>query len=142
MPGRENTRKQRAYESGSSGRPIWPDICTQMTVIARKNSDRTLIVMANVYYCNSASRGASVLRAVLSSEEGQALLTELPAQYAGPEFPARCQEINADFALLRIFEGEMSREWRTGFYRFHADLMRIEEVVHSFSMARMTVATK
>jgi len=113
-----------------------------MVVIARKRCDGILILMANVYYYSSASRGASVLRAVLSSEEGKALLTGLPAQYAGAEFPARCQETDTDFALLRIFEGEQSQEWRTGFYRFYADLMRIEEVVHSFNLARTLIETK
>lgn len=98
--------------------------------------------MANIYYYHSASRGASVLRAVLSPEESKTLLTELTARYTGTDFPSRCQEINADFALLRIFDGEMSREWRTGFYRFDYDLRRIEAVVRSFAMGKLETQAK
>jgi hypothetical protein len=98
--------------------------------------------MANIYYYHSASRGASVLRAVLSPEEGKTLLAELAAGYTGTEFPSRCQETNADFALLRIFDGEMGREWRTGFYRFSDDLWRIEEVVQSFDMGKLQARAK
>ena len=97
--------------------------------------------MANIYYYQLASRGASVLRAVLSPEKGETLLTELPARYAGTDFPARCRELNADFALLRIFDGEMGQKWRTGYYRFDDDLMRIEEVVQSFNNTQLLTIT-
>lgn len=41
------------------------------------------------------------------------------------------QDPGTDFAILRLFEGERSEEWRAGFYRFDDGIMRIEEAVLS-----------
>jgi hypothetical protein len=85
--------------------------------------------MANIYYSNSLNRHGS-LRAVLSSDEGSRLLKEHSAHYVGQQFPGSPSP-GVDFAVLRVFEGEMNAEWRAGFYLFEDNILRIEEAVHS-----------
>jgi hypothetical protein len=86
--------------------------------------------LANIYYSHSVTP-KGILRAVLSSEEGRYLLKEHSSQYFGQQFPAAGQSPGVDFAVLRIFDGEMSEECRAGFYLFDEDVIRIEGAVHS-----------
>jgi hypothetical protein len=83
--------------------------------------------MANLYYSYPTNR-RGVLRAVLSSEEALSLLGEHLILYFGTEFPIRPDE-RADFAVLRIFEGELHEQQRAGFYTFSDDVMKVEESV-------------
>ena len=86
--------------------------------------------MANIYYSYSDNR-TGVLRAILSSEEGRWLLKAHSAKYAGHQFPSTDYNSEGSFAVVRIFEGEGSEEWRVGFYFLRDDMMRIEKAVHS-----------
>lgn len=86
--------------------------------------------MANIYYSQTGNRGG-ILRAVLSSEESGWMLKKHSAQFAGQQFPTQGHDVGADFAVLRIFQGEMSQEWQAGFYLFDDGVMQIEEAVHS-----------
>jgi hypothetical protein len=88
-------------------------------------------IMPNIYYCNSISRSAGMLRAVLSWEDGRSLLKLYSFRYTGLEFPTMAKERTADFAVLRIFEGEPDDHWEAGFYSFDGDIMRIEEAVQA-----------
>lgn len=88
------------------------------------------LIMANLYYSQSVNHHGT-LRAVLSSDEARCLLTGRSAQYVGQEFPRKGQEPGVEFALLRIFEGEMNEKWRAGFCRFDDDLTRMEEAVQA-----------
>ncbi len=47
------------------------------------------------------------------------------------------REPDGDFAILRLFEGEVTEQWRPGFYWFHEDILRIEEVVQSYNAKDM-----
>ena len=85
--------------------------------------------MANIYYSNSLNH-SGILRAVLSMEEGRRFLKEHTAQYVGRQFPTSLSP-GVDFAVLRLFEGEMNAEWRAGFYLFEDNILRIEEAVQS-----------
>lgn len=76
--------------------------------------------MANIYYSYANNR-LGALRAVLSPEAGRCLLDTLSKRYAGLEFPTG-NDSRRDFALLRLFEGEASKEYRPGFYLFDDDL--------------------
>jgi hypothetical protein len=87
--------------------------------------------MPNIYYCQSLNRGCGILRAVLSWEEGINLLEQLSFCHTGQQFPTTAQDPAADFAVLRILDEELDEEWRPGFYRFDADIMRIEEVLQA-----------
>jgi hypothetical protein len=86
--------------------------------------------MANVYYSHPSNR-LGILRAVLSTEEGRCLLDKHPAQYLGQQFPTTRQDPRPDFAVLRIFEGEVSKQCRAGFYLLEEDIMLVEAEVHS-----------
>jgi hypothetical protein len=86
--------------------------------------------MANIYYSHPSNR-RGILRAVLSSQESRCLLRQHSVHYAGQQFPATDQNRRADFAVLRILEGEGSVDRRVGFYLFDEDIMQIEEVVQS-----------
>jgi hypothetical protein len=85
--------------------------------------------MANIYYSNSLNHYGT-LRAVLSMEEGRRFLKEHTTQYVGRQFPTSLS-LGVDFAVLRLFEGEMNGEWRAGFYVFEDNILRIEEAVRS-----------
>lgn len=87
--------------------------------------------MPNIYYCHPFNRGSGMLRAVLSSEEATCLLSELPVLYAGQQFPTMTEDQNFDFVVLRVFEEELDRKRPAGFYRFDADITRIEEAVQA-----------
>ncbi len=91
--------------------------------------------MANIYYSYSDNR-TGVLRAILSSEEGRWLLKAHSAKYAGHQFPSTDHNSGGSFAVVRIFEGEGSEEWRVGFYLLHDDMMGIEEAVNSCNRGR------
>jgi len=86
--------------------------------------------MANVYYSHPSNR-LGTLRAVLSTEEGRCLLDKHPTQYFGEQFPTAFQDQRPDFAVLRIFEGEVSTECRAGFYLLEEDILWVEAEVHS-----------
>jgi hypothetical protein len=81
--------------------------------------------MANVYFSSSLNRQGA-LRAVLSSKEGVSLLEKSSNSYAGHNFPT---EFNGrpEFAILRVFDGEANKEWRSGYYLFDQDIIQVEE---------------
>ena len=81
--------------------------------------------MPNLYFIQCGSN-SGILRAVLSREEGSALLRRHAADYAGREFPEAAE---SNCALLRIFDEEADKAWRAGFYRFAADVMQIEQAL-------------
>ena len=85
--------------------------------------------MPNLYFCESIKQ--SMLRAVLSREEAIGLLDHHSADYVGQKFPAKKKGRATNFALLRIFEAEANQDWRPGFYRFDADIMRIYEALQA-----------
>ncbi len=93
--------------------------------------------MANVYYSHPSNR-LGILRAVLSTEEGRCLLAKHSAQYVGQQFPTACQDPRPDFAVLRIFEGEVSKQCRGGFYLLEEDILQVEEEVRSCDAMQLT----
>lgn len=92
---------------------------------------RLMVVMANLYFCQSINRSLGILRAVLSWEESQRLLAQHRAEYVEQHFPTPNPDTASDFAVLRIFDEESNEEWRAGFYSFDADIMQIEEALQA-----------
>jgi hypothetical protein len=74
-----------------------------------------------------------MLRAVLSGEEATGLLHNHSSHYVGEQFPTRKKGRSTNFALLRIFDAEANQDRRSGFYRFDADIMGIEEALRAES---------
>jgi hypothetical protein len=87
--------------------------------------------MPNIYYCQPSKRGWGMLRAVLSLDEGKCLLKLHTSHYVGLEFPAPTVDSPADFAILRMLDEEPKGGYLVGFYRFDADIGRIEEAVRA-----------
>lgn len=85
--------------------------------------------MPNLYFCESIKQ--SMLRAVLSREEAMSLLGHHSANYVGQGFPTKEKGRATNFALLRVFDAEANKNWRPGFYRFDADIMRIDEALQA-----------
>lgn len=71
-----------------------------------------------------------MLRSVLSSEEAKTLLKLQSGQYVGSQFPTMAQNQRVNFAVLRIFNGEIL-EWRAGFYCFDAEITDVEEALRA-----------
>jgi hypothetical protein len=69
-----------------------------------------------------------MLRAVLSWQEGSHLLRDHSARYLGQEFPGKSPH-GTGFAVLRVFDEEADKDWRSGFYRLAGDVMQIEEAL-------------
>jgi hypothetical protein len=99
--------------------------------------------MANIYYFQPVDRH-SVLRAVLSTEECTRVLDGHghSARYVGQQFPVMGQDVKVGFAVLRIYQGEMSDERRAGFYRFDDGIMQIEEAIQACTSELVNVGHK
>jgi hypothetical protein len=87
--------------------------------------------MANVYFSNSSNRQGA-LRAVLSSEEGVSLLEKFSNSYAGHNFPTESND-RPEFGILRLFDGEANKEWRSGYYLLDQEIMQVEEAIQSYN---------
>jgi len=83
--------------------------------------------MANLYFCQPHSENQGTLRAVLSLLECSCLIAPQSATYVGDQFPTSLCGSTADkeYALLSVAKEESNANWRSGFYRLHADLMEL-----------------
>jgi hypothetical protein len=72
-----------------------------------------------------------MLRAVLSLDDCKYLVAPHSAVYVGNQFPRIADKPgkSADFAVLSVSTEEADAEWRSGFYRFDADLMELNAVL-------------
>ena len=72
-----------------------------------------------------------MLRAVLSREECEGLLSPASVTYLGNQFPSVSDGPSGvgDFAVLKIGAEEASSEWRPGFYRCQANLLEWNEML-------------
>lgn len=81
--------------------------------------------MPNLYFIQSGNN-SGMLRAVLSPDEGRALLTRHAADYVGKKFP---ESAEANCALLLVFDEEADKAWKAGCYRFAVGVMQIEQAL-------------
>jgi hypothetical protein len=91
--------------------------------------------MPNLYFCQPHAKNQGMLRAVLSLNECKRLVNGHSATYLGEQFP-QFSENNpsaADFALLRVAEGETNPDWRPGFYKLESDLNDINEALRTIA---------
>ena len=91
--------------------------------------------MANIYYCHPISKGSGILRAVLSAQEANHILSEQSACYVGQEFPKPPEELISDFAVIRLSGEGLEEKWQDGFYRFEAEITVIEDAVQACTSA-------
>jgi hypothetical protein len=76
-----------------------------------------------------------MLRAVLSVNECERVVSEHPATYVGDQFPTLANEQGSasDFAVLNVTDDETPAGWRPGYYRLDSDLTQLNESLLALS---------
>jgi len=76
-----------------------------------------------------------MLRAVLSVNECERVVSQHAATYVGDQFPKLTNEQGAanDFAVLNFPPNETPAGWRSGFYRLDSDLTKLNESLLALS---------
>jgi hypothetical protein len=83
--------------------------------------------MATLYFCQPHAQNQGMLRAVIPLVDCQRLVAPAVATYVGDDFPKVYVQNGqtSDFAVLGIGADEANTEWRSGYYRFEADLTEL-----------------
>jgi hypothetical protein len=76
-----------------------------------------------------------MLRAVLSVNECESVISQHAATYVGDEFPKLANEQGSanDFAVLNFPPNETPAGWRPGYYRLDSDLTKLNESLLALS---------
>jgi hypothetical protein len=76
-----------------------------------------------------------MLRAVLSVNECERVVSQHAATYVGDEFPKLANEKGSanDFAVLNFPPNETPAGWRPGYYRLDSDLTKLNESLLALS---------
>ena len=76
-----------------------------------------------------------MLRAVLSVNECESVVSNHSVTYIGEKFPlvVNGQGSADDFAVISFSPDETTSDWRTGYYRLDSDLSKINEVLLQLS---------
>jgi hypothetical protein len=76
-----------------------------------------------------------MLRAVLSVNECERVVSQYPATFVGDQFPKVADEQGAtnDFAVLNCPPNETPAGWRSGYYRLDSDLTKLNESLLALS---------
>jgi hypothetical protein len=76
-----------------------------------------------------------MLRAVLSINECERVVSQHPATYVGDQFPKLESEHGqgSDFAVLSFPPNEAPAGWRPGYYRLDSDLTKLNESLLALS---------
>ena len=93
--------------------------------------------MPKVYFYEHSAGNHGVLRAVLSWEQVNQVVSIRRCFYMGDRFrvsPDQTDRSSQDFAVLSIDEDESNQEWQTGFYRVDASLTELNEALHRLSL--------
>ena len=92
--------------------------------------------MPNIYFCQAHTANHSVLRAVLSWEQSEELVSIRSCSYLGEKIPVPLDQTDEshDFAVLRIRKEESNQEWRPGFYRVDRSVTELNEALLRLSL--------
>lgn len=76
-----------------------------------------------------------MLRAVLSVNECERVVSEHAATFVGDQFPKLANEQGpaSDFAVLNFPPNETPAGWRPGYYRLDSDLSKVNESLLALS---------
>jgi len=87
--------------------------------------------MPNLYFCQPHAKNQGMLRAVLSLNECEQVLSRHKPQFFGETFPsvAAGTADAQDFAVLRFDAKEGSGKWKPGFYRLDSDLNQLNDAL-------------
>jgi hypothetical protein len=91
--------------------------------------------MPNLYFCQPHAKNQGMLRAVLSVNESERVVSEYSATYIGEQFPKLVNEQGTanDFALLNFPPNETPAGLRPGYYRLDSDLTKLNESLLALS---------
>jgi hypothetical protein len=87
--------------------------------------------MPNLYFCQPHAKNQGMLRAVLSMNECEQVVSKHPVTFFGDSFPSLDENGAAadDFAVLKFAAGETAGDWRPGFYRLDSDLVELNDAL-------------
>ena len=76
-----------------------------------------------------------MLRAVLSVNECESVVSQHTATFVGDQFPklANEQAAASDFAVLNFPQGQTPAGWQPGYYRLDSDLTELNESLLALS---------
>jgi hypothetical protein len=91
--------------------------------------------MPNLYFCQPHAKNQGMLRAVLSINECESVVSEHSVTYVGEKFPpvVNGKWSAEDFAVISFRPDETTPEWRSGYYRLDSDLSKINEALLQLS---------
>jgi len=80
--------------------------------------------MPSLYFCQPHAKNQGMLRAVLSLNECEQMVSSRDVQFFGETFPSLSDGTPEarDFAVLRFAAEETNGKWKPGFYRVNSDL--------------------
>jgi hypothetical protein len=87
--------------------------------------------MPNLYFCQPHAKNQGMLRAVLSLNECERVVSNHSVTFFGESFPSLSdsQAGTGDFAVLKFAAEETAGEWRPGFYRLDSDLGQLNDAL-------------
>jgi hypothetical protein len=87
--------------------------------------------MPNLYFCQPHAKNQGMLRAVLSLNECERVISKHAITFFGEDFPSLSDSKTGggDFAVLRFAAEEKTGQWRPGFYRVESDLSELNDVL-------------
>ena len=84
--------------------------------------------MPNLYFCQPHAKNQGMLRAVLSVNECERVMSQHQATYVGDDFPRLGSDSAAsDFAVISFRQDETNSEWKPGYYRVDSDLNKLND---------------
>jgi hypothetical protein len=89
--------------------------------------------MPNVYFCQPHAKNQGMLRAVLSVNECERVVSQHPATYVGENFPGLGADQGADFAVISFRKDETTAVWKPGYYRVDSDLNKLNDSLLALS---------
>jgi hypothetical protein len=91
--------------------------------------------MPNLYFCQPHAKNQGMLRAVLSLNECESVVSQHRVTYVGERFPSAVNEQGSadDYAVISFLPDETTPQWRPGYYRFDSDLSKINEALMQLS---------
>jgi len=87
--------------------------------------------MPNLYFCQPHAKNQGMLRAVLSVNECDRVVSKHPVTFFGDRFPSLSEGLTdgGDFAVLKFAAEETVGDWRPGFYRLDSDLVALNDAL-------------
>jgi hypothetical protein len=91
--------------------------------------------MPNLYFCQPHAKNQGMLRAVLSMNECEQVVSQKSMTYFGDKFPGLADGPagEADFAVLRFGQGETDGSWQPGYYRLDSNLTELNDLLRELA---------